>query len=90
MAAKVNLNRLDDFALALAAGQTVLDFCRSRGVSPSTCYAWKGLEGFGARVEAYRSQLRAQTLSLLAAKAAGLGPSVPSPSVPANPPPTAA
>jgi hypothetical protein len=84
MAAKMNLIRLDDLALALAAGQTVTSYCKSRKIAHSTAYLWKATPGFGERVEAYRSQLRAQTLSLLAHKAAGLAAESPP-----NPPLTA-
>jgi hypothetical protein len=85
MPAKTNVNRLDDLALALASGSTVLDFCRARRISPSAAYSWKHAPGFDERVRQYRAALREKTLAILASRAAGVGPSVP-----ANPPLTAA
>src|SRR4051812_15313827 len=67
VARRRNAGLVEQFALALAAGSTVADWCRGCGVPTSTAHGWRqAAPGFAGRVEAHRLALVARELDRMA------------------------
>src|SRR4051794_21907725 len=65
MARQHNESRIDDLALAIARGTSVTAWAAANGISRNTAYSWTLLDGFKAKVSAYRTKLVDESVGLL-------------------------